>query len=183
MIYYWYTILKILLLKNFQSEVNYDQTIRRTYRVGPFDCDGLRIMAATKYPVYMDFIRWELIARSKLYKAIVKRKLAPSLGSQKLIYRKPLKIWSKFDVILESAGMDDKWGYYVHYFEQDKEIKAVGVVRTLVWKKNIPTALTDIMKEVGATEKKKAPDWVLKLFEDDKEIITNANLKYNQNEP
>jgi len=175
MIYYWYTILKILILKNFQSEVNYDQSIRRTFRVGPFDCDGLRVMTAAKYPVYMDFIRWELIARSKLYKAIVKRKLAPTLGSQKLIYRRPLKIWTKFDVILEFSGMDDKWVYYLHYFEQEKEIKAVGIVRTLVWKKSIPRALSEIMEEVGATKKTKAPDWVLKLFEDDKDIIANAN--------
>jgi acyl-CoA thioesterase FadM len=91
-------------------------------------------MTVAKYPIYMDFIRWELIARSKLYKAIVQRRLAPSLGSQKIIYRRPLKIGSKFDVILESAGMDDKWVYYVHYFQQDDEIKSIGVARTFVWK-------------------------------------------------
>ena len=177
MIYYWYTILKILVLRNFQSEVNYDQTIRRTFRVGPFDCDGLRIMTAAKYPVYMDFIRWELIARSKLYHAIVKRRLAPSLGSQKIIYRKPMKIWSKFDVILESAGMDDKWVYFVHYFEQDNEVKAIGIVRSLVWKRDIPTALTDIMKELGVTETMDPPAWVIDIFKADKEIIEKANLR------
>jgi len=136
-------------------------------------------MTAAKYPVYMDFIRWELIARSKLYKAILNRKLAPLLGSQKLIYRRPRKIWSKFDIILEFADMDDKWFYYIHYFEQGKEIKAIGIVRTLVWKKSIPTALSDIMEEVGATEKTKAPEWVLKLFEDDKEIIAYANKNFS----
>lgn len=177
MIYYWYTIIKILVLRNFQSEVNYDQTIRRTFRVGPFDCDGLRIMTAAKYPVYMDFIRWELIARSKLYHAIVKRRLAPSLGSQKIIYRKPMKIWSKFDVILESAGMDDKWVYFVHYFEQDNEVKAIGIVRSLVWKRDIPTALTDIMKELGVTETMDPPVWVIDIFKADKEIIEKANLR------
>jgi hypothetical protein len=56
--------------------------------------------------------------------------------------------------------MDDKWVYYIHYFEQEKEIKALGVVRTLVWKKSILTALSDIMEEVGATEKTKAPNGV-----------------------
>lgn len=177
MIYYWFTIIKILVLRKFQSGVEYDQTIRRTFRVGPFDCDGLRVMTAAKYPVYMDFIRWELIARSKLYNAIVKRKLAPSLGSQKIIYRKPLKIWSEFDVILESAGMDDKWVYYVHYFEQDHEVKAIGIARTLVWKRDIPTTLTDIMKEVGATKKTDPPLWVLNIFKEDKDIIEKANQK------
>jgi acyl-CoA thioesterase FadM len=176
MLYYWFTIIKILVLRKFQSEVNYDQTIRRSFRVGPFDCDGLRVMTAAKYPIYMDFIRWELIARSKLYKAIIKRRLAPSLGSQKIIYRRPLKIGSKFDVILESAGMDDKWVYYVHYFQQDDEIKAIGVARTLVWKRDIPTAIADIMREIGAT-KVDPPLWVLNIFKDDKDIIEKANLK------
>ncbi|MFT6930827.1 MAG: acyl-CoA thioesterase FadM [Sediminicola sp.] len=175
MIYYWYSILKILVLRNLQSEVKYDQTIRRSFRVGLFDCDGLRVMTAAKYPIYMDFVRWELIARSKLFNAIVKRGLAPTLGSQKIIYRKPLKIWSKFDVVLKSVGMDDKWIYHVHYFEQENEVKAIGITRALIWKRNVPTALTDIMKEVGATEKTVPPSWVLKIFEDDKEIIEHAN--------
>ena len=119
----------------------------------------------------MDFIRWELIARSKLFNAIVKRGLAPTLGSQKIIYRKPLKIWSKFDVVLESVGVDDKWVYNVHYFEQENEVKAVGITRALIWKRNVPTALSDIMKEVGATQTKSPPPWVFELFEEDKEII------------
>jgi hypothetical protein len=50
----------------------------------------------------------------------------------------------------------------------------VGVVRTLVWKKSIPTALSDIMEEDGATEKTKATNLVLKIFEDDTYIIANA---------
>ncbi|MFT5864185.1 MAG: acyl-CoA thioesterase FadM, partial [Flavobacteriales bacterium] len=165
-------------LRKFQSEVNYNQTIQRSFRVGLFDCDGLRVMTAAKYPIYMDFIRWELIARSKLFKAIVQRGLAPSLGSQKIIYRKPLKIGSKFDLILESAGMDDKWVYYVHYFKQNNEIKAIGIARTLVWKKDIPTALADIMKEVGATQKTDPPLWVSNIFKEDKEIIQDANAKF-----
>ncbi|MBC2838632.1 thioesterase family protein [Robiginitalea sp. SC105] len=177
MIYYWYTIIKILVLRNFQSKVEYDQTIRRTFGVGPFDCDGLRVMTASKYPIYMDFLRWELIARSKLFKAIIKGGLAPTLGSQKIIYRKPLKIWSKFDVVLESVGMDDKWVYHVHYFEQDDAVKAVGVTRALIWKRDIPTALTDIMKEAGATDIKVPPSWVLSLFKEDKEIMQIANQK------
>ncbi|MGM5470108.1 acyl-CoA thioesterase [Flavobacteriaceae bacterium LMO-SS05] len=177
MIYYWYTILKILILRNFQSEVSYDQTIRRTFRVGPFDCDGLRVMTAAKYPIYMDFIRWELIARSKIFKAVVKRGLAPTLGSQKIIYRKPLKIWSKFDLILESVGTDDKWIYNVHYFEQDNEVKAIGITRALIWKRDVPTALVDIMKEIGATEITNPPEWVLNIFREDKEILEHANQK------
>lgn len=176
MVYYWFTVLKILVVRNFQSSVKYDQTIKRTYRVGLFDCDGLRVMTASKYTVYMDFIRWELIARSKLFKAIVKRGLAPTLGSQKIIYRKPLKLWSKFDIILENAGWDEKWVYNIHYFEQNKEIKAVGITRALVWKRDVPSVLGDIMKEIGGVEKSDPPAWVLDLFKKDKEIIEKSRI-------
>ena len=123
----------------------------------------------------MDFIRWELIARSKLFKAIVKRGLAPTLGSQKLIYRKPLKLWTKFNLTLESAGSDEKWVYHIHNFEQDNEIKAIGITKSLIWKRDIPTALSDIMKEVGATETVPPKKWISDLFKSDKDIINQVN--------
>lgn len=174
MFYYWYTIVKILFLRNFQSKVKHNQNISRTYRVRIFDCDGLRVMTASRYAVYMDFIRWELIARSKLFHAIVKRGLAPTLGSQKIIYRKPLKRWSKFNIILESVGWDEKWVYHLHYFKQQNEIKAVGITRALIWKRDIPSVLTEIMEEIGVQERTKPPSWVLDLFKEDKEIILKS---------
>jgi len=177
MILYWLTMLKILFLKNFQPQVKFDQTIRRKYRVGIFDCDGLRVMTASKYTVYMDFIRMELISRSKSLKVFLKKGIAPTLGSQKIIYRKPLKILSTFDVVLETVGWDDKWIYNVHYFEQNQEVKAIGVTRALAWKKDVPSILSEILNEIGAPEQKIPPQWVLNLFIEDKEIIKNANFK------
>jgi len=174
MIHYWYTVLKILILRKFQTQVEFDHTLKRTFRVRLFDCDGLRVMTASKYPAYMDFIRWEIIARSKLYRAIVSRGLAPTLGSQKIIYRKPLKIWTKFDLTLELAGWDDKWFYHVHYFEQSGELKAIGITRALIWKRDVPSLLADILKEIGVEEERIAPSWVTELFEQDKEIILNS---------
>lgn len=171
MLYYWYNILKILILKNFQTKIAYNQTISRTFRVGIFDCDGLRVMTASKYPIYMDFLRWELMARSSYLKLMLKRGLAPALGSQKIIYRKPLKIGTKFDIVLESVGIDDKWIYHVHYFEQNNEVKAIGITRAIPWKKDVSVHVPDFTRELGATEITKPPPWVLKLFEEDNEIM------------
>jgi hypothetical protein len=80
-------------------------------------------------------------------------------------------------VILESVGMDDKWVYNVHYFEQENEVKAIGITRALIWKRDVPSALKDIMEEVGATEVISPPAWVLDIFKEDKEIILHANQK------
>ena len=88
-----------------------------------------------------------------------------------------MKIWTKFNIGLETVGWDDKWIYNVHYFEQDEEVKAIGVTRALAWKKDVPSILSEILKEIGAPEQKNTPLWVLNLFMEDKEIIKNANLK------
>ena len=119
MLHYWYTVLKILVMRRFRPALAFDQSLERTFRVRLMDCDGLRVMTASKYPAYMDFIRWELLARSPLYDPIVKRGLAPTLGSQKLIYRKPLKRWTRFVRSLETMGWDEKWVYHAHYFRQN----------------------------------------------------------------
>ncbi|WP_411281895.1 acyl-CoA thioesterase [Gemmatimonas sp.] len=176
MFHYWYSIAKILMRRSVQPPVAIHDTIRRTFRVRLFDCDGFRVMTASRYAAYMDYIRWEMIARSPMYHAMVKRGLAPTLGSQKLIYRKPLKRWTRFAVELELAGWDDKWIYHLHRFEQSGEIKAVGITRALIWKRDVPSVLADILREVGAATTMEPPAWVLELFARDKEIIDRPRV-------
>ena len=178
MLFYWFTIVKIMIARKFQKPVRLDETIERSFRVRLFDCDGLRVMTASKYPVYMDFIRWELIARSKLYHAIVKRGLAPTLGSQKIIYRKPLKIWSRFRVSLETVGWDEKWVYHTHTFIQNGQVRAIGITRALIWKRDVPHVLADIIREAGGPDQVQLPpDWVAKMFEDDKALLKGLEEK------
>jgi acyl-CoA thioesterase FadM len=172
MFYYWYRIIRILIAKNFQKQIDIETELSRKFTVRLFDCDGFRVMTAFKYAAYMDFIRWELIARSKLYSEIVLKGLAPTLGSQKIIYRKPLKRWTKFTVRLQTEGWDDKWIYHVHNFEQKGEIKAVGITRALIWKKDKPQILKQILENIGVKDiNRKPPDWVLNLFQSDTDII------------
>jgi acyl-CoA thioesterase FadM len=171
MLHYWFTIGRMLAARYTRPRVRFDATIRRRFRVRLFDCDGLRVMTAAKYPMYMDFIRWEMIARSELFTAIVKRGLAPTLGSQKLIYRKPLKVWTTFDVELQLAGYDDRWIYHIHRFVQHGELRALGVTRALIWKRDVPTALDELLRAVGATGPMPPPAWVLALFAADRDLL------------
>lgn len=171
MFHYWFTIARMLASRVTKPRVRFDATIRRGFRVRLFDCDGFRVMTAAKYPMYMDFIRWEMIARSDLFGAIVKGGLAPTLGSQKLIYRKPLKVWSRFEVELELAGYDEKWMYHIHRFLQHGEVRALGITRALIWRRDVPTATKDLLAAVGATGEMPPPGWVSAMFESDRELL------------
>ena len=172
MLYYWYRIIWILIARRFQTQVDIEDELTRSFRVHLFDCDGFRVMTAFKYAAYMDFVRWELIARSRLYNEILPKGLAPSLGSQKIIYRKPLKLWTKFTVRLKTMGWDEKWVYHLHKFEQNGEVKAVGITRALIWKKDKPQILRQILQNIAVKNlDKKPPEWITDLFQTDTHII------------
>ncbi len=149
MIYYWYRLFRILIGGKFQKKLSFEDIYTRSYRVGVFDCEGLR----------------------------VKKRLAPILGSQKIIHKKPIKLGTKFSVKLETVGWDDKWLYCLHTFEQNGTIMAVGVTKGLVWKKDEPQALMEVLINSGVTNlNKKTPDWVLQLFDNDRNILSNTEL-------
>ncbi len=171
MFHYWFAVARAITSRFTRPRVAFDSTIRREFRVRLLDCDGFRVMTAAKYPMYMDFIRWEMIARSKLFDAVVQRGLAPTLGSQKLIYRRPLKLWTRFTVELELAGYDDKWIYHIHRFEQHGELRALGITRALIWKRDVPTAMDELLTFVGARGPMTPPEWVTELFARDKELL------------
>ena len=174
MFYYWYRIVWILIARRFQTQVDIEEVLTRTFRVRLFDCDGFRVMTAFKYSAYMDLIRWEMIARSKLFKEILPKGLAPTLGAQKIIYRKPIKLWTKFTLHLQTMGWDDKWVYHVHKFEQGGEVKAVGITRALIWKRDKPQILREILQNIGVKNlDKKPPEWIADLFQTDTNIIQN----------
>jgi acyl-CoA thioesterase FadM len=174
MFYYWYRIVWILIARRFQSQVDIEEELTRTFRVRLFDCDGFRVMTAFKYAAYMDLIRWEMIARSKLFNEILPKGLAPTLGAQKIIYRKPIKLWTKFTLRLQTMGWDEKWVYHIHKFEQSGEVKAIGITRALIWKKDKPQILREILQKIAVKNlDKKPPEWILNLFHTDTDIIQN----------
>ena len=123
----------------------------------------------------MDYARWEQFARTDLCRVVFTKKLAPSLGSQKIIYRKPIKRGARVSMHVEIAGWDNHWFYHVHTFMQQGEIKAIGVTRGLFWRKDKLNTLEEIVQSSGFSNAKKTPpDWVLKLFENDGQIIQHV---------
>src|SRR5688572_2897005 len=174
MVHYWFRIVWILIARRFQSQVDIEEELTRTFRVRLFDCDGFRVMTAFKYAAYMDLIRWEMIARSKLFNEILPKGLAPTLGAQKIIYRKPIKLWTKFTLRLQTMGWDEKWVYHIHKFEQSGEVKAIGITKALIWKKDRPQILREILQNIAVKNlDKKPPEWVANLFHTDTDIIQN----------
>ncbi len=175
MIYYLLHVIYIFISsKLFRNKVKIDSEITRNRRVSILDCEGFRFMSNSRYSYYMDFIRYELLFRTELYAKTFKRGMFGVLGSQKIIYRKPLKRWSKFKITLYLEGWDDKWAYHRQVFRQKGNVCAIGYTKLAFLKNKELQSMNEILKKCGYKGPVKSPSAIiLNLFRNDHDLLNN----------
>lgn len=177
MIYYWLHMIYIFIgSRFFWKKIKPASDLTRTRRVNLLDCESFRFMANSKYFYYMDLIRYEIVFRSKLYDNTVKKGMFGVLASQKIIYKKPLKIFKKFDITLVIEGFDEKWVYHRQTFKQDGQICAIGFTKAGFWKNKKAQDIRKIMKNSDSEYEIKPPsNDVMRMFENDYKTIKSNN--------
>lgn len=175
MIYYWLHILYLYTGSNFLwKKLDVTTDLIRKHRVNILDCDSLRYMANSKYLYYMYFIRFEKLFRSSLYENTFKKGMFPVLGSQKIIYKNPLKLGSTFNIALVLEGWDEKWFYHKQIFTQNDQVCAIGYTKAAIWKNNKTQDLKPILENCGVTAREmKVPEQMTLLFENDYQLLKN----------
>jgi len=175
MIYYWLHMIYIFFCsKILWNKVQIESPLKRTRRVSPLDCESFRFMANSKYFYYMDLIRYEVVFRSNLYNNTVKKGMFGVLASQKIIYKKPLKMWSKFSITLVLDGWDDKWVYHRQVFEQNNEVCAIGFTKAGFWKGKKAQDMHEILIQSNVKIATRKPSTeMLSFFENDYDILKN----------
>lgn len=178
MIYYWLHVLYIFIdSRLFCKKVDTNYTIARVRRVSILDCEGFRYMSNSRYSYYMDFSRYELLFRTKLYKYTIKNGLLAILGSQKIIYKKPLKRWNKFTIALYLEGVEEQWAYHKAVFTQNKEVCAIGYTKLAFRKNKKAQNMEDILHNCGHEGVIKRPsNEVLNLFNIDYELLHSPTI-------
>ncbi|GAA3568397.1 acyl-CoA thioesterase [Snuella lapsa] len=178
MFYYWLHVIYIYISsKLFLSKVDVDSEITRHRRVSILDCEGFRYMSNSRYCYYMDFIRYELLFRTKLYTNTFSKGMFGVLGSQKVIYKKPLKRWSKFSITLYLEGWDDKWAYHRQVFRQNNKVCAIGYTKLAFVKNRELQSMKTILNTCGYKGSVKPPSsMVLDLFKNDQTLLSNEDI-------
>ena len=120
----------------------------------------------------MDLIRYELLFRSKLYENTAKKGMFGVLASQKIIYKKPLKMFKKFDITLVLEGSDDKWAYHKQIFKQNDQVCAIGYTKAGFWKnKKVQNINKILIKSEPEYVIKLPKEEVLKMFDNDYSLL------------
>ena len=123
----------------------------------------------------MDLIRLEIMVRTDLYKNTAKKGMFGVIGSQKIIYKKPLKMWNKFKITLVLEGWDEKWVYHRQIFEQNNQICAIGITKVAFWKNKKVQNMKNILTNSGIEKNEMIPSSeILSIFENDYENLKST---------
>ncbi len=99
---------------------------RLVLRVLPNDLDVNLHMNNGRYLTMCDLSRIDLFIRSGLLRTMLKRKWIPLIAEHTMIYKKPLGLFQRFEMVLEVTHWDEKYFYMKHTFLVGERVMAEG---------------------------------------------------------
>jgi len=156
-----------------KSKTHITSTITHRYWANPFDSDWCNVINAGRYFTYTDAARWEIAGRTGFLKFLLKNKWVMIAGGQKIIYRRPVKIFRRFHLKSKIVGWDDKWIYTSFEFKQHNKTCSVLFTKLGIRSKEGLFSPINALSKLGQ-DQINPPDWVLKHFQDDIESLNSA---------
>ncbi|MDH5650019.1 MAG: thioesterase family protein [Gammaproteobacteria bacterium] len=92
----------------------------------PNDIDINLHMNNGRYLTICDLTRIDMFIRTGLAKTMLKKKWIPVISEHTMNYKRPLKLFQRYQVLMEIAGWDDRSFQMVHSFVVDGQVIAQG---------------------------------------------------------
>jgi acyl-CoA thioesterase FadM len=126
----------------------FDRSVVR-FRVLPNDVDVNFHMNNGRYLTMMDLGRFDLIARNGIFRALLRRRWFPVVGSATIRFIRSLGPLVRYELHTEMVGWDEKWFYLRQRFVYRGEVMAVGIIKGLFQKKGQKIAPADVVAAAG----------------------------------
>lgn len=136
-----------------------DSVVR--FRVWPGDLDNNLHLNNGRYLTLMDLGRWDLVVRSGLGKALLKRRWYPVVGSSTIRHRRSLDFLQRFELRTRLLGWNDQGFFIEQRFERDGEVHAVGAIWGVFLGPEGKVPASDVVHAVApGAESPALPAWV-----------------------
>ena len=172
MLYWHFRNIQCIIAALFKAKVSPNETLVKTFWANPFDSDWFNSIQAGRFFTYTDAARWEIAVRLGFLKLAIKKKLVVVLGGQKIIYRRPVRIFRRFKLKMRIVGWDHKWMYASHYFEQGSKIKCASFTKIGLRSKEGLYSPIKAFEDMGYSHNP-PPQWILNHFQDGLETLKN----------
>ena len=119
-------------------------------RVLPTDIDIAMHVNNGMYLSLMDLGRFDLMARSGVWKRMRRRGWSPVVSAETISFRKSLQLRQEYTIETRIIGLDTKAIYFEQRMVSDGEIYARAYIATRLVAKGRPVSQEDILAEFGA---------------------------------
>ena len=119
------------------------------FRVLPLDIDINAHLTNSRYLALMDLARTKMLSDAGIFKAIMKNKWLPVLGSTEITFIKDIKPWQRCTIESKILCWDEKYFYIEQRFVHGNKIHAIANVRGLFVHRRKPITSKDLMALAG----------------------------------
>lgn len=120
-----------MLLSRVRRKIHPLEAATIRFTVLPTDCDLNFHLNAGRFISFTDVARVELLARMRLFRAMLKKKWRPINGGMIIRYRRSILPLQRFAVRSRVIGWDEKWIYFEHVIDRNGELCAIANARGL----------------------------------------------------
>ncbi len=102
---------------------------RLTMRVWPNDLDVFAHVNNGRYLTLMDLGRLHIAIRSGLLKVMRERRWHAAASAVEIRFRRPLKLWQRYDLVTKIVDWDEHWFLFEQRFESGGKVFARALVK------------------------------------------------------
>lgn len=128
----YFRLLIILFSSRWRTVMQPLDTSIITLRVLPNDLDLNRHMNNGRFLTIMDLGRLDLLKRTGTLNLALKNKWMPIVGTAKIDFQRPLKLWQRYELHSRICGWDEKWIYLEQTFYSNEKVIAEGRIKGLL---------------------------------------------------
>lgn len=133
----------------FKEKLSIDKPINSlSLMVLPNDIDINLHMNNGRYLTICDLTRIDMFIRTGLAKTMMYEKWMPVISEHTMIYKKPLKLFKRYDVKMEIIGWDDRAFHMIHTFTIGDRVIAEGTSKGVIVGRGGVISPADVMKKV-----------------------------------
>ncbi len=112
-----------------QSSVLHFTVSRLKLRVWPNDLDLFAHVNNGRYLTLMDLGRLHIVMRTGLLKVMKERHWHAAASAVEIRFRRPLKLWQRYELVTEIVDWDEHWFLFEQSFESGGKVCARALVK------------------------------------------------------
>ena len=144
----WYRLLLTFLLSFFRPKILLTDSTTLFFRVFPFEAD-FKYMNNSSFWTIAEMGIMDIYFRSGAFKVCRNNHWMPLMTSQKIVYRKPLKRFERFQLRTRIIYWNDKWVYFNNTFLKNGQLIANCLINAVLISKKGKISPQDFMATIG----------------------------------